>query len=368
MTAFDALRTDIKAREDGHPALHNNIHALLKILDGRATGIVNAAEDGAVGGGTADETHALQSALDRGAGGVVVVPPGVHLVDASVGIQPRDNTHLVLAPGALLAATPNDLDHSRLICLQDAENVTISGGQVRGERDAHIGDQGQDGHCIEINGGQNIVLRDLCITDAWGDGVFITHGETIYQPTNVRLSGLTVHNCRRNGIGVATGTNVIISETTVTKTTGHSPETGINIEPYLENHKIRDLQITSCFLSGNRNGLYIPGDISRDIERVMVCGVRATGNGEVGFKVLGAHHTVLSDCQAFENQLYGFVVHNADRCSLMACISKLNNTVEGPYYDVIVHTATGTRIIASQIGTYHQHEADDTRMEATIIG
>lgn len=139
---------------------------------------LSARQFGAVGDGVADDTAALQAALNAAfdpnpaAPGVLVIPPGVYKVTRTLRVTMRANSgrqRRVSAYGARLQSALTDGAH--VMHLQSAAYwhfIVLEGLSIHGS--------GSDGHGIYLEADDpihalyNLCLRDLAVTGCGGDG------------------------------------------------------------------------------------------------------------------------------------------------------------------------------------------------------
>lgn len=231
------------------------------------TARVDARSHGATGKGTADETAALQSALDAAAGLVpVVVPPGTYLVNGVAtghresrngwiggGLRPPTGSRLALSEGATLKVIPNGSPGYACIYLGvGQDNVTITGGRIVGDRAGH--DYATEpkfttheyGYGIVTHGAKDVTIDGVTISGFTGDGVNIysvgnlafphLYGE--YVPSErVIVKNCRIDGSRRNNVSVIGCDRVTIENCTITRAgysdgvhDGTAPRFGIDIE------------------------------------------------------------------------------------------------------------------------------------------
>ena len=114
---------------------------------------VSVRATGARGDGRQDDTAAFQKAVDRAAakGGVVEVPAGRYLIDPVRSIRLRSGVEVRMAGDAILLAKPNAASRAYVFLAEGIEDAGVSGGQIHGERDAHLGRTG-DAHSAGASG------------------------------------------------------------------------------------------------------------------------------------------------------------------------------------------------------------------------
>ena len=183
------------------------------------------------------------------------IPAGVYRIGATVtqkngfgGIVLTDNQKLVLSPGALLIAIANDQSHSRVIYAFGRDNVSISGGEIIGEREGHFGKGGEWGHGIQISGCTNVTISDVEISNCWGDGIYL--GD--YNEKS--CDGVTIENCnlhhnRRNNLSITDANNITINGCQFNYAKGTDPQYGIDIE--YNYHVTEHVTITNSTFQGN---------------------------------------------------------------------------------------------------------------------
>lgn len=241
---------------------------------------VNVKWFGAVGDGVADDTKAIQAAIDSlgKIGGTILIPNGIYMIKADApeqkaatylsdagGISVPSNTTINLAPGAELKAIPTDEGAYNVIRLVGVHDVIISGGKIMGERDLHtpkIGPTntvGEWGYGIALQGSSNIVIRDISLTDFWGDGINIQAGvdeKTICQ--NVTIDNVICDNNRRQGMSIEALEHGIVRNSIFKNTVGTAPACGIDLEPAYDVIVNNDILIeNNQFLNNDNCGLLV---------------------------------------------------------------------------------------------------------------
>ncbi|HJW46370.1 MAG TPA: right-handed parallel beta-helix repeat-containing protein [Lysobacter sp.] len=291
----------------GHPAWGMAAATSTAVAPTRARGRsrINVRDKGARGDGQHDDTAAFQAAIDAlpDAGGTVQVPAGTYLIDALKYVNLRSRMHLQLSPDAKLVAIPNDFKRSYVLYAFKVSDVEISGGQIVGERAKHQGTEGEWGHGIQLRGASKVTVRNIRISDCWGDGICIG-GADERQATpsdDIFIANVVCTGNRRQGLSIGRSRNVRVYDSEFSNTAGTNPQFGIDIEPdrpggtsgiHIENCVVRnnrgggiqiyrrvdDVTIKRCTIEGNRG----PGILAVTARDGMITGNRITGNGLSG--------------------------------------------------------------------------------------
>lgn len=175
----------------------------------------------------------------------------------------KSNTILDLAGTIELA--PNGLTNYGIITLRNVTNINITGkGGIIGDVRTHIGNKGEWGMGILIANSHNISVKDISVSDCWGDCIYIGQSkkEAHDFSSKIVINNVTCRNGRRQGLSLIAGENVLIKNCKFLNT-GDSrstpPAAGIDIEPNSDDAVVKKVIIDNCVFSGNVNGKY--GDI-----------------------------------------------------------------------------------------------------------
>lgn len=164
----------------------------------------------------------------------------------------NDNTvhYIALIPSnteIILNGTINylitNLEGYSIFYLRNCENVYIHGfGKLIGDKDIHVGSTGEWGYGIYLDVATNIIIDGLELSKFWGDGICFNYASPYCQ--NVIIKNIKIHDCRRQGISICAGKNIIVEDFYIYNISGTAPQSAIDIE----NH-------TS--VSGAIDGIYI---------------------------------------------------------------------------------------------------------------
>ncbi|MCM1237415.1 MAG: right-handed parallel beta-helix repeat-containing protein, partial [Ruminococcus flavefaciens] len=195
--------------------------------------------------GTTDDTPAINRLLreweyNPGMGDYLYIPAGIYRIDAVKnigGIILTDNQTLIMDPSAVIMAIGNDATNYHVIYAFARNNITISGGQIIGEREEHKGKGGEWGHGIDIQGCTNVHISNVDISNCWGDGIclgeydMMVDGKLKHVPSNyVTVENCNLHHNRRNNLSITDANNVTVDNCQFNYASGTDPQYGICIE------------------------------------------------------------------------------------------------------------------------------------------
>lgn len=174
------------------------------------------------------------------------------------GIVLTDNQTLIMSPSALLMTIGNGKEGYHVIWAFGRENITISGGQIIGERREHKGKSGEYGHGIQISGCTNVTIQDVDISQCWGDGIYLGlyngwdengNSKKMFSK-NVTITNCNLHHNRRNNLSITDADYITIDRCKFNYASGTDPQYGIDIEPN-ENNPCEHVTITNSEFKGN---------------------------------------------------------------------------------------------------------------------
>lgn len=196
------------------------------------------------------------------------IPAGVYHIDAAPGgtdqfgqykfggIILTENQTLIMSSSAILITIGNSQPNTRVIWAFGRDNVTISGGQIIGERHKHNGTSGEWGHGIEISGCTNVTIENVDISQCWGDGIYLgQYNEK--ASSDVTITNCNLHHNRRNSLSITDAGNITIKNCQFNYAGGHNgqpghdPQYGIDIEPNIPGYVCRNIKIYDSEFKGN---------------------------------------------------------------------------------------------------------------------
>ncbi len=128
-------------------------------------------------------------------------------------LKMTDNTHLRMQPNGAIRPT--------LLATFTANNITIDGGVLHGDRDEHdyttISSTHEWGHLLRITGTKNSVFKNIKFEDATGDAIDVHALGHSFDPNytycdNVLITNNTMIRSRRNHISITDGRNITVEK------------------------------------------------------------------------------------------------------------------------------------------------------------
>jgi hypothetical protein len=263
--------------------------------------ILNAADFGISGDGKTDSTElinqCLKAAVSKGYH-TVWFPKGTYLIDGTLGgdanqvfrnagIIVPGNLHIVMDSECIIKVIPNSSWGYSAFYVGKQENITISGGQIIGERDEHtyasagVRSTHEWGFGICIEGCSNVVVDDVNISDFTGDGIIVSPrglktNDDYRTSKHITIRRCKVRRSRRNNISI-TGCDTVTVEGCVIEDAGRgngtAPKFGIDIEGYGEGNIDYEEPINVSI----RNN-YFNGNVSSSVTNFNGYGISIEGN------------------------------------------------------------------------------------------
>ncbi|WP_050690586.1 right-handed parallel beta-helix repeat-containing protein [Priestia megaterium] len=278
---------------------------------------VDVKEDfGAKGNGVADDTTAIQAAINSiPNGGKIYIPNGTYMINAVTGIKPKSKQTITLSQNAKLKVIPNNSGSYRIFDIVYVSDVTIEGGYLEGDKDTHLEATGESGHGIVIGSqASNTVLRDIQISQMWGDGIYMGGA---YASTNSKIYNVVCDQNRRQGLSITYADGVVVRDSSFINTSGTLPEAGIDIEPNTNNYT-KNIVLDNVKCIGNRSGLQILG-ISEKTSKINVINSEFNNNRDYGVSITHATDVTLRGCTMSGNRNGLMMARDNNNISLYTC-------------------------------------------------
>lgn len=165
----------------------------------------------------------------------------------------NNNTEMILY--GKIRLTPNTYPSYSILGLF-GNNIRIHGkGSVYGDKQSHLGKDGEWGMGIYVTGG-NVSIKDVSVSGCWGDCIYV----------RTRSDKILIENCnlsdgRRQGISITSARDVTIKKCMISNVSGTLPEYAIDVEPnkdeIVDNVIIKNVTVEKC-----RGGFLVYGKAS----------------------------------------------------------------------------------------------------------
>jgi hypothetical protein len=203
-----------------------------------------------------DDTASFNRAINSLSGtcNTLYVPDGEYYVDAEAKIWLKSNMKLIMSKNAKIKALGNSNTGYDIIELDGVKNVTISGGQIIGERYKHSGSEGEWGMGIGVYDSTNITISNVTISDCWGDGIYLgSFNEDNPQASSkyITIENCTLKNNRRNNLSIVCADYVTVNNCNFDDANGTDPQFGICIEPNFDTNPNEHITISNSTFNDN---------------------------------------------------------------------------------------------------------------------
>jgi len=317
---------------------------------------------GARGDGIADDTAAIQKAIDAvaGTGGTVAIPAGTYLINAVArnghGLALGSDMTLLMAPGAVLKAIPNAAPEHIILLVSQARNVNVLGGTLEGDREAHLGRDGEWGMGLQISNSRQVVVEAVTARECWGDGFYVTNTNS-----DITLCRVVADHNRRQGLSIVGGDGILVRDSTFTNTAGTPPECGIDIEPN-PGQTVANLLVTDCLVAGNKGGGIAGGPAYKSRGAAFFTGSRiarnrVTGNQGFGIAISACSGDTIENNTVAGTDGTGILLRGAALRMTVA-----GNTVAGSAKDgIYLEECDGTVVSGNMVTGSGGHGINQTR-------
>lgn len=234
--------------------------AMSRALQQNKVYIENLLPKGYVKDGSIDYTSAIQKVLNDYN---YVVFPDFPLLLNDAGLKVKSNSVLEFRENSLLILKGSNKDTYNIIEIHDVENVQILNVKIKGDRETHIGKNGEHGMGIGIRSAKNIKIVNARIEDCWGDGIYIGRLNKydklgMFIPSeNVKVQNTYLNRNRRNALTLTAGKNISIDGLEANSTQGTFPMAGIDIEPNSNKDYLEGIVFNNISTNNNRYGVQI---------------------------------------------------------------------------------------------------------------
>jgi len=235
------------------PASYSRIVSVDESSYKDAVDLTNYLPKGYVKNGSIDYTTYLQKGVSEN---LKVLMPNFPIMINDKGISLGNNSTVIFQSGSELKLKPTGKGTYFVLGVRNVSNVKIINPKIVGDKEEHLGNNGEWGMGIDIRGAQNVTIYNPNIKSCWGDGIYIGHSGS--SSKNINLYGGVINNNRRNGVSVISVNGLIISKLLIANSLGVNPGTGIDFEPNSHSNDIDNVLIKDLITYNNmKNGVLI---------------------------------------------------------------------------------------------------------------
>jgi hypothetical protein len=272
---------------------------------------VSVKDFGAVGDGVADDTAALQAAIDAASGKTLFINAGTYVTRQ---LNLVSDLTIAFDPSAVLQASVGYTATECVMRLTSISNVTIHGNHANIVMNKPEYTTGEQRHGVRIVTCSNVTINDLHVSDTGGDGYYIGSVDSASACTNIYLNNCFSDNARRNGLSIVSGDGVYVNGGEYSNTIGTSPEFGIDIEANGSGESLKNINIVGVTTKNNRLG-----GIQVVLEQN---GLTTTNNISIN----------ITDCYSYQDGAYGGIrFANGPVNALAGSVNITDCTIENPY-------------------------------------
>jgi len=221
----------------------------------------NVRDFGAVGDGVADDTAAIQDAIDSGAASVYF-PAGTYLIkgedtqDSPVLLGVSNQILYGEGAASILKLGAHTVQEHRMLRLNGVSNVQVCNLTFDANKTQQTDPIDEQSHCIFTIDVDNVIIKNCYLKNAKGDGILI-YGLSNPGSTNVLIDGCTFDGNVRQGVSIVRGKNIRVIGNDIGGTTGNNPGAGIDIEADGVGHTLEQISIVGNNIHNNYWGVFI---------------------------------------------------------------------------------------------------------------
>ncbi|GET46904.1 right-handed parallel beta-helix repeat-containing protein [Capnocytophaga felis] len=178
----------------------------------------------------------------------------------NVGVHVHSNSNIELEEGAEFKVLPNPLPHFTTLRIEEANNVTIRGGLLVGDKSDHQWMNPKEDnyffrseqiHGVYITKSQNVTIENLTAKYFIGDGMLLSRANNVYV-RNTKL-----YNARMEGLGIRSAENVVFDTCEFSFTSPAEASNfrnlgyGTDIEPIYNRNHFKNIKFLNCVFEDN---------------------------------------------------------------------------------------------------------------------
>ena len=214
---------------------------------------------------TTDVTATFSSAIYAPVDTVIFdfVGNGDWIITSSVFFDISNKT-FIFNPGVRLVAKPGGFPTDvSLLKFARGLNLKFSGygATFIMQKSEYTNPIEEQRHTFRIENSKGIIIEGLTFKNSGGDGIYLG-GEDILSNApyceNVLIKDCVMDNNKRQGMSVISAQNLLVTNCLFKNTSGHLPEAGLDIEPYLPYQRIINCNFRKCqFINNDGSGIAV---------------------------------------------------------------------------------------------------------------
>jgi hypothetical protein len=248
---------------------------------------------GVKGDGKTNDRAALQRAIDQSVERTLLIT-GKCRIDAK-GLDLRRNSHVRFAPGASIKLLPHDTSFYSMFRIWDVNNVLVENAVLDGSKELNAAKPAlrENGHGMgfSIAGSTEVTLIAPQTVGCWGDGIYIANSYEVpfKYSSNIRVVKHHADRCRRQGVSIISGRNIVFENPLWENIGGTQPEAGLDAEPNSNADVLENIRIVNPVTRNCRYGIIvwleeIPGPIPKHVD-IGITNHRDEGASDAAFAV-----------------------------------------------------------------------------------
>jgi polygalacturonase len=105
--------------------------------------------------------------------------------------------------------------------------------------------------CLSLRGCTNVEVLGLSLRDSGGDGIIVMGGREDKPCRKIHIRDVVCDNNYRQGISIINVDGLLVENSVFKDTWGTPPSSGVDIEPDLPRHSVRDIVFRNCAFADN---------------------------------------------------------------------------------------------------------------------
>ncbi|SAL61649.1 hypothetical protein AWB70_05604 [Caballeronia cordobensis] len=216
---------------------------------------------GVKGDGKTNDRIALQNAIDRSVDQTLLIT-GQCRIDAK-GLDLRRDSHVRFAPGASIKLLPHDTSFYSMFRIWDVSNVLVENAVLDGSKELNAAKPAlrENGHGmgLSIAGSTEVTLISPKTVGCWGDGIYIANSYEVpfKYSSNIRVVNHHANRCRRQGLSIISGRNIVFESPLWENIGGTQPEAGMDAEPNSNADILENIRIVNPVTRNCRYGIIV---------------------------------------------------------------------------------------------------------------